>query len=415
MANDSFSFFCPACGIKLTVPRALAGVVGPCPSCGNQIQAPFPFPTPSPSGMQAGSAVTPAQPSAATSPAALKPEPRQLPNRAVSGEVIARPMPEPIDSKERRRVSAGPLKHRPFFRILTRFLMFVLFLIAAIALVYGVLTVLKRQPPAAESPQSAKSDAPREPVNAPQNPKSNALPTPSPELAPVNEAPQLPDGLEPISPWKDAEAVLEKFLAAKNLAERLPLIETKTAGEELAASCLAAPLPIARKMVPEFRETNPIEKVVDCYYTVEFETKNNPAQAQTILVRTRGNTAPKVVADPFLDTFGGRLAAYAAAPVDKAAVFQVVVYAVASCTDPGIPNREKKLTLKLLACDNTKEIARAYFGRQSKIGEMLENGTYSLSYGNAKACTVMLRWNTEDNPEHPFLEAIDIKDLDWNS
>ncbi len=85
---------------------------------------------------------------------------------------------------------------------------------------------------------------------------------------------------------------------------------------------------------------------------------------------------------------------------------------MASCTDSKIPNREKKLTLKLLAGDNTKEIAEAYFGRVSKMGEMLEGGTYSLSYGKTKSCTVMLRWNTEDNPEHPYLEAIALKALD---
>jgi hypothetical protein len=209
--------------------------------------------------------------------------------------------------------------------------------------------------------------------------------------------------------------VLEKFLAAKSLPERLPLIETRTSAELLASSCLAAPLPAVRKMIPELRETNPVERVIDCYFTVEFEATERPSQAQTILVRTRGTNVPLVVVDPFLDTYGGRLAAYAATPSDKSGVFQVVVYAVASCTDPSIPNREKKLTLKLLSSDNTREIARAYFGRQSKISEMLEDGNYSLNYGNAKACTVMLRWNNEDNPGQPYLEAIAIKSLDWNS
>jgi hypothetical protein len=120
------------------------------------------------------------------------------------------------------------------------------------------------------------------------------------------------------------------------------------------------------------------------------------------------------VVDPFLDLFGGRLAAYAAKPSDKGGVFQVIASPLATCTDPAMPNREKKLTLKLLARDNTKAIAEAYFAKMSKIGEMLEDGTYSLSYGKAKACTVMLRWNTEEDVNHPYLEAIAIKTLDWN-
>jgi hypothetical protein len=40
--------------------------------------------------------------------------------------------------------------------------------------------------------------------------------------------------------------------------------------------------------------------------------------------------------------------------------------------------------------------------------------TTSLSYGKAKACTVMLRWNADDNPAMPYLEALTIKALDWN-
>lgn len=310
-------------------------------------------------------------------------------------------MPEPLPPLERRRVAAGPKRQNPFLRIFTRLLMLVMFLAASGAVGYGILTVLKKQPAA-------------EPPPAPPAKATVAMPVEAP-MPSAEPAPQLPDGFEPASPWKDSEAVLEKFLAAKSLTERLPLIETRTAAEELASSCLASPLPAVRKMVPELRETNPVERVIDCYFTVEFEATDRPVEAQTILVRTRGTSTPVVVADPFLDTYGGRLAAYTAKPTDKSGVFQVVVYAVASCTDPSIPNREKKLTLKLLSSDNTREIARAYFGRQSKITEMLENGNYSLNYGNAKACTVMLRWNIEDNPDQPYLEAIAIKSLDWNS
>lgn len=301
--------------------------------------------------------------------------------------------------------------------------MMLAFLIAAGALVFGVLTFLKTQPgdgaggvlpkpmvspaPAARSPEEVTPPPPAQSVPA--------LPTPPAQQPPLSEPPpELPQGIEQKSPAMEALSVLETFLGAKSLAERLPIIETKTPEAELAASCLARPLPPAPKMLLEFQESNAIEGLVDFYYSVDFEGENKRLDAQTILVRTRGGGAPKVVVDPFLDLYGGRLAAYAAAPTDKAGDFQVIVYAVASCLDPKIPNREKKLTLKLLARDNGKEIALAYFGKMSKIHEMLEDGTYSLSYGKAKSCTVMLRWNTEDNPEYPYLEALTLKALDWN-
>lgn len=191
-------------------------------------------------------------------------------------------------------------------------------------------------------------------------------------------------------------------------------METKTTESELAKSCLAKPLPTSSNISPEFRETNTVEEVIDFYYNVDFDAGDNKLDPQTILVRKRGSSEPKVVADPFLDSYGGRLAAYVKTPSDQAGMFQVIVYAVASCYDDKVPNKEKKLTLQLLPREYTKEIARAYFGRQSRIGRMLEDGTYSLSFGKARACTVMLRWNTEDRPETPYLEAIDLKTLDWN-
>ena len=225
--------------------------------------------------------------------------------------------------------------------------------------------------------------------------------------------PDLPQGLEAKSPNDYAEEALAKFLAAKTLAERMPLLETKTLGPELAASVLAGPLPLASHTA-EAVENNPVEQVADFYHKVEFDAGENRKKAQTILVRIRGSSPAKIVTDPFLDTYGGRLAAYAKAPSDKSGVFQVIVWPLASCFDERVPDREKKLTLKLLPQEDSKEIAMAYFSRQSKIAEMLQDGTYSLSYGRAKACTVVLRWNMEENPEMPYLEAIELKRLDWN-
>jgi hypothetical protein len=346
-------------------------------------------------------------------------------------ELVARQMPEPNPAAGGSKLQAAPLPrhpHKPSF--LSRFLLMLLFLIATVALVFGILTVLKSQtaktpspvkvaPPAGPPPAGTVPEAPKPapaPVEEPVKPPSrSALPTPAPEQPVLIEpAPSLPAGIEPKAPGMEALEVLEKFLNAKSLAERLPMIETKTPEAELSASCLARPLPPAPKMLLEFQESNPMEEVVDFYYSVDFADPDRRDNQQTILVRTRGRAEPKVVVDPFLDLFGGRLAAYASKPTDKAGVFQVIASPLASCTDPKVPNHDKKLTLKLLARETAKEIAQAYFGKLSKIGEMLEDGTYSLSYGKAKTCTVMLRWNTEDDPKYPYLEAIAIKAMDWN-
>ena len=208
--------------------------------------------------------------------------------------------------------------------------------------------------------------------------------------------------------------MLEKFLAAKTLDERKDLMEVLKPGLDLGSTCLAGPLPVVRSMTPEFRETNTAEQLTDFYHRVDFQTEGTRSNPHFVLVRARGKSAPKVVIDPFLDLFGGRLAAYVATPSDKAAYFQAVVCALSTCTDTTIPDHEKKMTLKLMASDNGKEIARAYFGKQSKIADMLQDGTHDLSYGNPKPCTVMLSWNTEDKADKPYLVASAITSLDWN-
>lgn len=466
MATDTITFTCPACSIKLTVPTSFAGVTGPCPTCRVVIQAPYstpvqapvqttgltplvsavaesqihspvvPLPAPSllpvdatpaqlsPPPLQIPTLLEPISSPPATA-AALRPEPRQLPARSNHGEPIAKQMPEPNRDGASSREPA-PLGRHPHAKSrLVRFLLPLIFCLAAGALVFGVLTFLnsrqkpnsrgKSLPPPAVNPILPGDTRPISPPAEPGENRIQSLPVPAPEQPLIiTPPPTLPGGMETTTPGMAAMEILEKFLTAKTLAERLPYLETQTPEAELAKSCLAGPLPMTSKIEVDAQETNAVEQVIDFYHNVDFIVDGKPISSQTVLVRTRGTGNPKVVVDPFLDTFGGRLAAYSKSPSDKAGVFQITVSAVASCNEEHVPNREKKLTLKLLSRDNTKEITRAYFGRQSKIGEMLEDGTFSLSYGKAKACTVMLRWNTEDNPSMPYLEALTLKTLDWN-
>ena len=465
MATDPITFHCPACGIKLTVPGALAGVIGPCPSCRNQIQAPYPVPlaamqapagpmyaaepppvqqaapliesyaAPIPAAPTAHAAVLaappvtqylepPAQQAAANTPAVLRPEPRQLPTRNGTADPVARPMPEQTRNPESAKAARVHARHPHSRNLLIRILVPVAVICAMVGVVFGVLTILNHKdgnssPPKPTGkpveqilPNSTTHRVPFETVG--ENP-IQGLPVPDPEQPVLVQAPpDLPADLQPEDPGKEAEEMVYAFLAAKNLTDRLPMMETKTSGPELGKSCLAGTLPASSNVVMEFRETNKLEQVIDFYYGVDFDAGENRLDPHTLLVRKRGSSPPKIVADPFLDSFGGRLAAYASSPTDKAGIFEVFVSPLASCNDPKVPNSEKKYTLKLLPRDQRKEIARAYFGKQSKIGQMLEDRTYSLSFGKGLACTVMLHWNTEDRPETPYLEALDITSLDWN-
>ena len=333
-------------------------------------------------------------------------------------------MPEPNPATKASQ-KANPLPRHPHRRNrLISILIPLLFVAASVAVGYGVATFLKNQSKEAGGKERANASygniLPDERTSSKKGGNLDKETVPSigvqPPEQPVIGEPleSLPDGIEPKLPGEAAREVLEKFLAAKTLAERLPMMETQTPEAELAKSCLAGPLPPTSKYQFYTQESNAVEQVVDFYHNVDFDAGNNRTNPQTILLRRRGSGEPKVVADPFLDSYGGRLAAYAKTPSEKAGVFQVIISAVAACYNNKVPNHEKKLTLKLLPQDNAKEIAEAYFGRQSRIGRMLEDGTYSLSYGKAKACSVMLRWNMEDDPQAPYLEALDLKSLDWN-
>lgn len=198
MTNDCISFACPACGIKLTVPATLAGVIGPCPSCGSQIQAPnlrSPAPTPV-IYLPTQSEIETAQPHAAGIPHGLKPESRQLPHRSAPPEVNAKPMPEPISTPSVQK--ASPVSRHPHDpSIFSRIALLLVFGLLALALIYGALTILNKQeksqtaptiessvsepinqssPPAEKSPQEKTFTPPAEVPSTP----ATALPTPPP-------------------------------------------------------------------------------------------------------------------------------------------------------------------------------------------------------------------------------------------
>ncbi len=103
-----------------------------------------------------------------------------------------------------------------------------------------------------------------------------------------------------------------------------------------------------------------------------------------------------------------------AKPTNKPGSFQIIVSAVARTTDATIPNHGEKLRLKLLPRDNEREITNAYFSKLSKISEMLLDDSSGFRYGQARPCRVELSWNTTEDPQKPYLEAVGIKDLQWN-
>jgi hypothetical protein len=420
MENPVISFPCPVCATSLTVPASLAGVTGPCPACRSQIQA-----VDSAAVLPEISPVIPST----TALQELSPKVVTLADALPASHVpaISELEVSPVFVSaalvpELGLGGAGQRKSR------LRHLWFILLFIMAIGTIsVGVISFLKDR----SERQRAKSPLPKisvrtisSPDRIPRESSATTEQPPPPVVVPPVPAPAEPpvEAIEPTSlerveiqtPSQVATKVLEKFLTAQTLSERLPFVMTQTPEPILAKSCLAGPLPAAKQIFIEAIETNAAEQVVNFYHHVAFEAGDLGKRSQTILIQQRDTSGPMVMVDPFLDSYGGRLADYANGPSDQPGTFQVTILPLAVCSEESVPNRDEKLTLKLLAQDDTKEIALAFFGKQSEIAKALEDGTYSLSYGKAKACTVMLRWNTEERPGSPYLEAVALKALDWN-
>lgn len=375
----------------------MAGVSGPCPSCQGKIRAP------------ARPIELPAESKARTT---FKVEPRN--SRPRLAEILARPMAE----AETSDTSPPPPSKPPVSRAkpsnrLPSMLIACIALAVMVGVPMGLHSYMKKGLP--KVPQDEVASV------AKILPDTTEFFEPGPEISEKAQAEALDDFEQATAastftdsdPTDAAEKTLEAFLGASSLAERLPLIETQLDESELAESVLATSFPPSPRILRQIQVKNAEGQFMDLFYSVDFATSSAKPNSHTVLVRIRQGAEPKVVVDPFLDSFGGRLADYADSPSDRPATFQVIVTAVARCFDKSVPGHEEKLALKLLAHDNQKEIARAYFNKHSEIGEMLQDDASGFRYGQARPCKVLLQWNTRENSGMPFLEAVKLTDFGW--
>lgn len=294
----------------------------------------------------------------------------------------------------------------------------VLFLVACLALFAGVLLILK--PKITDNPSTEK--------NHKSIGKSSAS-----GLWPVNVEPNLPhdpggpDGVKDPQPditaasstspdiATRATSIVQDFLEATSLEERLPLIITNRTPEDIAKSSLAGKLP--NHLMPELERqiTVPRELLTEFYYTATFPEVSAPhPRVIAILVRQRGDDSPpKVLADPFIDLFDGDISAFGASPFDGSRTFHVLAEPIPICSDLDVPEPEQRITMRLRPHENGEELASAYTRKVSQIGEMLNQPRSTLRWGQAHPCVVTVQWNRE-TPEQPFLELIRLDSLTWN-
>ena len=234
-------------------------------------------------------------------------------------------------------------------------------------------------------------------------------PTPSIDLDAFDTEPE-PEPFDPANP----SSVLEKFLEAKTLEERLPFItKSKRSDGELAESCLAKPFPevINRRSVHYMENRSDRHK--EHFFEVFFQM--DPAErAVPILVQLNdwGDGEIRVHPDAFIDLFDDRLGAYGEHPVKESATFHVVADAYKHCFDEIIPDWDKKSFLKLRTHPRMAPRLIAYFNRRSELAKEISQPD-ALPWGESGICTVTVRWNT-DLPDRPFVELVKMEGFTWN-
>lgn len=378
MDIETLGFTCRYCGTRLLVPVTVAGVEGPCPKCGSLIRAPR-------YGLFE-----------------VLPEDEEAPVRLEVGEpaIPLRPKPVPVLTPAAEVPMVGSAAGRSQRRMkVVRIVTCCLFGFALLA--GGILLV--RHEHAAGRPKPARREAAVQPF------LGEAVGVPVAPDPPVDSA-VPPEGVDVHALTAAAASTASTFLEARTLEERLPLLETEVPVEEMKTSVLAGPLPAASRFAGESVKFNKIEGYADVVFQVAFQ--GQAGGDQLLLVRVRGTQDPKVVVEPFLDGYGGRLAAFAAGPQDGERTLRTVVSIFDFCNSPEVPNPENKKTVKLSRTRGGTDLFKAYFGKASPLGGKLER--MGLKYGLATPATLTLKWNTREDPSKPFIEVMDVKSLDWN-
>lgn len=207
--------------------------------------------------------------------------------------------------------------------------------------------------------------------------------------------------------------LLSAFLRAQSLLERWPMIISQSKPESLLDTPLDGLMPEPKQVELEYQDPNSEAGYTDHVFAVGFVDGGGDQPLHRMVVRQRPGRAPKVLADPLLDLWGGKLRDFASQVREGDAEFDAVVTVLARCSDEGVPYRKRKMTLKLMERDHDGEIARAFFSRDGAVAKLLDDGSFRLGYGKSVSCRVKLRWNCKEDPKKPWLEATEITRFGW--
>lgn len=253
-------------------------------------------------------------------------------------------------------------------------------------------------------------------------PTAPVTPTPSPRNGTATPRPTSPprpaENAIPAGDIDAAKTVLMSFFGRKTLEERLAMAEPALPASPLKNGILDGTLPPVGEALSGSPEKNILEDYVDIPFNIEFPIPGDETgemRDTMVIVRKRGDGEPKILVEPLLDLAGGALDAFIAEPVDEQQTFFAVIEAMPRCFEVGIPNADKKFTYKISSSTRQSEILRAYASRQSPLAEQLYSPDSGIGWGRRIRATIVLEWNTTEDPENPYIEMREIKALNWSS
>ncbi len=213
---------------------------------------------------------------------------------------------------------------------------------------------------------------------------------------------------------KEAEVVLQRFLVAQTFAERKPLItKSEREDEELAASSLGKPFP--KSFVPELLTTREREedRSFEVFFSVAFDQADQE-RSKIVLIRTitySEEDSPKIHTDPFLDLYEEPIRDFYEKKKSGTGTFNSIVEFSAFCFDD-IPKASSmaKVTFYTFISASAKPIATGYLSKESQAFKELSKKSKSRRKIPA---TVSVAWDTESDPEKPYLQVIRIEAINW--
>ena len=291
---EVIQFSCPACNIKLSLPLALAGARGPCPSCGQEIIAPDPE-----RGLNA-------RKPAPTPPPAALPEPPPTP------EI---PAPKPLPKRKTTAVQPPPQPRSPRWILFTLSILFT----AVASLVVGYLLGVRSRPPITASPPAKVIPASPQEDPLPPVVEPESAPEPTPEATPPPE-----EKPAPVKASAAAEATLKAFLDAPDWSTRAAYVlspeSVRTAMEAYSHKVPDGPTPYQSISI----QNSYTDKITgNTLFIYQVITAAHPTGIPVAVAET--DSGWLVDWQTFVEFRDGLFQSFAQGPVDKTGRFHLIV------------------------------------------------------------------------------------------